>query len=923
MQKLNFDKYKNSFKQYLILNGCDLSTNPSECINPDHTDNDSSSYGMQVHDDGFKCHSCNAHGDIYDACGIFKGITDKAEQFKSVELELTGFNMDSDFPEIKKKEVFKPDPESVKKFEAFVRDHKGRSRAVKSFLKKRGYNDIVISKMIKNFGYWPGLDEAEKDISLKDLENTGIYDPKKDFHAWHYSGVVIRLGFGYKLMYYKNDKCEKRNSKSAKTFLPAEPLKGSVLLTEAETSEKSMSAVGFENVYSTGGTNGITKFNVDLLLQCDDITFVYDGDNSGRYFSGLDEYKIDKKTGEKTKHKRPIDKLWEAGYKGTIHAARLPNSRDGDDMVRENKIDQLKTCISEAELIEPSPESIEEPPVDENFKFPYSDPEIEEDHSAPFHFLGYDDKAYYVLPKNQQIYLKFSRGETSLKNNIYEAAKEDWWFDKFNMESETKDGMLKTVFDKKEALTWFREQSYKSGIFDEKRIKGVGAHIDGDKILLNTGHDIKICGNGRIAFDKWTGHNFYIRSKRDFKLSNKEWTIEEGKNLWKQINTFSFDKKMDRIAVTGYMVLAPFSSILFRRPGIWISAQRGIGKTFLIDELIIPAVGGDDFPIFTEGLSSEAYIRQSLKKDNVPVVIDEFEAQNQKEIMIIKSVLKLNRSSYGGKTMGKGSASHEAVDFHLRSMFCFGSVNVVMDNDADRSRIHVCRMKESNGICRPPENWEGLRGRTFSQLFKILKDIKICKAIILESGLSNRIADTYSPFLVGTWNLVSDLPFLDKKEPNDKIINYLTEAMNELLGKQSEDDEDRIIERILQEVCTISPSERRTIAKMLDSPDVENMNMSAGENRYIPAYDETLQNYGIKKMKQRKTGKWVIAIALKSSAISKILADTPFTDYQEILQRNDLIVIESFPTKMAGAQPRCALLDWEKFKDKYLGVDNE
>lgn len=911
MQKLNFDKYKNSLKQYLVLKGVNVNLNPTNCFNPDHTNNDSPA--MQLHDDGFNCHSCGIKGDIYDACELLTGTTDTVQQYKEVERTLTGFNVDSDFPEIKKKKEFKPDPAAVKEFESFVRNHPARKKGVQSFLKTRGYSTEVIGKLWDKFGYWPGMSEGEKVISKDKLLTAGI--PEK---AWFYPGVVVRLNFGYKLMFYHSGKCEKRNSLSAKTFpTPSGKLIGSVLLTEAETSALSMLAVGFENTHSTGGTNGITKYNVDQLLECENITFVYDGDNSGRYFSGLDEYKIDKKTGEKSQPKRPIDKLWDAGFSGTIHAARLPDSSDGDDLVREGNSELLRSLIDEAIIIEPSPEEIEEPTEEENFNVVHSstpDKPAEKDY-IPFHFLGYDDKAYYVLPKTQQIFLKFNRGETSLKNNIFEAAKEDWWLERFSDEITDKDGVIKTIFDKKAALTWFREESYKAGIFDERRIKGVGAHIDGKKILLNSGHDIKICGNGRINFDEWDGHNFYIRSKRDFQVNDKEWTTEEGKNLWNQINTFSFDKKMDKVAVAGYMVLAPFSSILFRRPGIWISAQRGIGKTFLIDELIVPAIGGEDFPIFTEGLSSEAYIRQSLKRDNVPVIIDEFEAQNPKEVAVIKSVLKLNRSSYGGKTMGKGSASHEAVDFHLRSMFCFGSVNVVMDNDADRSRIHVCRMKESNGICRPPRDFDGLRARTFSKLPKIIEDIDICKTLVMESGLSNRVADTYSPFLVGLWNMVSDLPFLDKAEPSEKIVNFIVDSMNELLGKHSTDDEDRIMERILQERIRINPTDEMTIAQMLD------IEMDIQTSKF--EHDATLEKYGIRRFKSRVTREWYIAFSKRSASLSAILRDTPFHDYEEILKRNRFLFSEDTNVKMAGGQNKSVLLDWKGFKEFYLGGDDE
>jgi hypothetical protein len=877
------------------------------CISPEHSN--SNTPAMILHDDGFKCQSCGVHGDIYDAAGLVCSIADIKDQFREVEKTLTGVSSEN-FPAgpVKKKEI-KTDPAAIEEFESFVRNHPGREKGVKSFLKQRGYIDEIAFEMRDKFGYWPGIDEAQKKIPLERLELAGIPIPieDKNFSSWFYSGVVVRLGFGYKLLFYKNGKCEKRNSISAKTFpCPKnENITGTAILVEAELSALSMLSVGFKNVYSTGGTNGITKYNVNKLLKCDNIIFAYDGDNSGRYFSGLDEYKIDKKNEIKQQPQTPIQKLYEAGYIGQIHAARLLETMDADDFLQAIKIEELREIINNAvEIIPPDTEVVSKEPKKTN--------------DMPFQFLGYDEKAYYILPGFQQVALKISRGEQSIKNWLFELATEDWWFIKFNMEVITKEGEEKTIFDRKKALAWFREKSYQAGIFDEKKIKGVGAYVDNNKIIFNTGKNIKLCKGNTIDYDEWNGNNFYIKSKRHFKLSNKIWDAEEGRNLWEQINTFSFEKKMDKIAVAGFMIMSPFSSILWRRPSIWITAQTGIGKSFLIESLIAPSVGDGSYAFFSEGLSSEAFIRQSMKRDSVPIILDEFEAKNKIEQMNIVKVINLMRSSYErGKIVGKGSATHDPIVFNINSMFCFGSINVRLDNNADRSRIHVCRMRESVGNCISPKDFTGLRMRTFNMLPKILKEIDICKSKILKLGLNDRVADTYSPFLVGTWNLVSDNDFMDEKggEVEAKIFDFFGRAISELTGKESVDDEDRIIERILQERIRIDTATEKTIAEMLTQYDGM---VELG----VLQYSKNLQRYGLKRFTMKDKTE-VIAIAHNSPDISRFLENTPFTEYKEVIQRNRFVIDKSYPVKMAGKSERSVLLNWKEFNKMYLYDENE
>ena len=370
----DFTKYKPNLKQYLQAKGFNTRNNPMNCFNPNHQNNDSPA--CLIYDENFQCKSCGIEGDVFDAAGILTGITDKAEQFKEVERVIKGFNP-SELQKTEKK-TFKPNLEAVKQFEKYVGTHKNRKEEAIKFLKYRGYSDDIIEKMWSKFGYWGGFEDCT--ISKSRLYEAGI--PSK---AWNHPGVVIKLYQGYKLLYYKDGKCEKLNSRGAKTFpAPKKELTGDIYITEAELSALSMLAIGYENVYSSGSVNGITRSNVNLLEKCNSITLLFDGDNAGRYHSGLDG----EGTGQKT-----ADKILNSNFKGKLYACNLPDGLDPDDIIREGK--SLDKIIDNKIEIKKTVESPKE--------------EVKID-NIPLLFLGYDGKKYYygtvpTLAKNMKLNL--------------------------------------------------------------------------------------------------------------------------------------------------------------------------------------------------------------------------------------------------------------------------------------------------------------------------------------------------------------------------------------------------------------------------------------------------------------------------------------------------------------------------------------
>jgi len=894
---MDFKKYKNSLKYYLQQKGFSTSENPMFCFSPSHTNKNTPA--CLIYDDNFICESCGIHGDIYDACEILTGIKEKSEQYKEVEKTLKGYNIE---PE-KKKETFNPDIEALKKLIHYMKNHSGRKKGVMAFLKKRGYTDDISNKMYSSFGYWPGFDIAIQEIDKDILKKSGVplIHPEKKISSWEHSGAIVKLFNGLKLNFYVNDECIKRGTRGCYTFpMPGElPIQGKIILVEAEITALSMHAIGFKNTFSTGGINGLTiKVLKEKLLSMEEIIFAFDGDIAGRKSSGI----IKTEKGDKKKCYPEI--LTKEGFKGIIKIAYLPDEKDPDDLIRENKIDELKKIILEAKL------------YNENIKKKKEITCIQKDiKEVPFIFLGHDENAYYVIPENQNIPLKIKRGETMIKNWIKEIAPFEWWFKYFQSIDEDEN----VSFNLAGAIAWFRKTSWMIGIYNDEKILGLGVHKDGDNIVFNTGSELYV-NNKIISYTDFKGKNIYCRSKIHLELKGIEWTVKDGTNLIRQLKTFKFERSIDYMVIAGFIAISPFSSILDKRPHIWIAGNSGLGKSTLIDLVIKPGVGKNQ-AIFTEGgLTSEAFFRQECGKDCRVPIIDEFDSHNKYDILTIKNILKLARSCYGGFMAGKGSAEQKSVKYNLKLMFCFASVNVTIDNKAEISRIIICRMKEKNDneYMKEINNFMGMRLRIFNRIKKLVKYIKSAKELIMNHKYDNRTADTYAPFIAGFWMIISDNEFFDGDE---NIQNYILKAIDEIRTSENKNDDERILERIFQERIKIDPSFELTIAEMLNEI-ITDMN---GIKSF--KYDSNLRRYGLRRFiynyKENPddtdtTKIESLAIDYNHPALKNILKDTPFQDYKEILQRHKHVLKKSINVHMAGRTTKCIILTWKEIYEEYF-----
>jgi phage/plasmid-associated DNA primase/DNA primase len=382
------EKYKPRLVEYLQYKGVDTSQNPTTCPNAaahKHGDSKPSFSVFGENASECKCFGCTCGGDIYKMVEFFEGISDFIEQYKFLESFFGNPSYSPPPPKPTwKNDDFKPDGKAMEVFETYLKKNPASEKMIRQFLKNRArystgggthlreegdfadYPEDTISFFLENMFYWPGLDIAKRDLANDVFKKCGIplYGQNREPSEWEHSGVILKLGQGYKLHYYekkycdkcKNSeayrkaigegienneaaklleckkyqpkgfchKCEKRNSRKGTAF----PMPGKidealpVILVEGEMDALAASAAGIKNLFSTGGTQGLTKPKAEThLLNVPEIVLMFDGDEKGRMWSGL----------------IPMDgqniprKIKQAGFAGKIRLAELPQDEDCND----------------------------------------------------------------------------------------------------------------------------------------------------------------------------------------------------------------------------------------------------------------------------------------------------------------------------------------------------------------------------------------------------------------------------------------------------------------------------------------------------------------------------------------------------------------------------------------------------------------
>ena len=533
--------------------------------------------------------------------------------------------------------------------------------------------------------------------------------------------------------------------------------------------------------------------------------------------------------------------------------------------------------------------------------------------NTPFRCLGFNRGIYYYHPHatNQVFAVEAAKHG---QNNLFAIAPKAWWESVFP---------TKLGIDWKASVDYCMRECEAVGIYDPTRIRGCGVWIDSGRTVVHNGKELDVDGSKISPFGMESQY-LYEASVRKSINDDEPICLRQANKLIDIVESLRWDNKLHGYLLAGWLAVAPVCGALSWRPHILLTGEKGAGKTWVEDNIIIPIIG--DTAVYATGKTSAAGIRQRLGSDAFPVVCDEFESKSAYVARNAQDVLDLMRqsSSDSNAMTLKGSPSGKSIQFQTRSCFCLAGIGVPMNEDADRGRISVLQLKRNDSDSRAQDfnclkelvvstltkkYCSGLRARSIKNIKTILHNINIfTEAASVKLG-TRRLGDQVGSMLGGAWSLIEDDP-ITIESAHDWMSAF---DWGEQVETQEDRDEIRCLDTILNSSMNINSQNGKfefTLGEMIgllmkyeEGFGTEEVSSSRLPQREV---DIILKRYGIRVDIEKN----IFYVSNSNFQIKKLLKDTPwFQNWGYILRRIDGAEMSAGPVRfLYGARNRAVIL---------------
>lgn len=480
----------------------------------------------------------------------------------------------------------------------------------------------------------------------------------------------------------------------------------------------------------------------------------------------------------------------------------------------------------------------------------------------------------------------------------------------------------KSNFDGPSAVDWLVTTSKMAGMFKEDFIRGRGAWIDNGRVVVHSG-DYLVVNGVMTPLGEFDSEYVYEQGKPLGFDSSSPLSKEESSLLLQLIKKFSWERDINAHLLAGWCVIAPVCGALHWRPHIWITGPAGSGKSWIFMNVVRHLV--DKVGLFVQGSTTEAGLRQTLKRDALPVIFDEAEGESHADQMRMQGVLNFMRasSSEDGGNMLKGSQGGVAVGYSPRSCFAFASIGLQLNQQSDRTRVTILSLtsmgtKEA-GRDRFKEIIEERRelmsgdfnqrliARTVDMLPTIIANAKVfaeAGAVVLGG---QRMGDQIGFLLAGAYSLVSD-----GEISYDDAIKWISDKdWNEEVSLQETRDELRLFQRIIEQEVQAegnmgSGKFTRTVGELIRVW----AGLDTDAHLEPIAAERALLRCGIKVTEHGEA----IIISNSSKWIKSSLRDTPWVNnHGSILARIETSQKTPAPVRFASISQRGVIIPMEFF----------
>lgn len=522
----------------------------------------------------------------------------------------------------------------------------------------------------------------------------------------------------------------------------------------------------------------------------------------------------------------------------------------------------------------------------------------------PFRILGTsDDHRAFFLGRNERLIDVPMSGMT--KNYLLNLAPIEWWRENFGHGT---------------AVYWddaidFMILVSGSVDFDQSIIRGRGAWRE---------RDGRICYfDGKDITGEYSKKRLYVRlAQKDIGLNAEPADPELTNKIVDIVQKMSFETKVDCLRLLSWSALAPFAGALPWRPAILLTGSSSSGKSEIIDKVVRPIA----MPrFFSGGETTEAGVRQQIKHDAAPIVIEEAEGETPKKKSRREDLFSLMRQSTtdNAPKVAKGTADGRGQFFELKSMFLFAAISPEVEYVADDNRIFRVSVKKPDKTgwteierqlieTITPENCNRIRALVWKRLKYIIETAKLLIPTIQHVTKKDSRYSLADGILIATyfliWKNVEDLDLSEYARGIDQIYDILP-------PEESRDETVELIDRLLDERIQIDAPRReqisiREILTIIHSgiyKDFSDTYNGDGYDKYVTHEDisylkNVVSRYGIGLI-----GKGSIAISTNHHEIMKILGKG--RGYHKQLARHPNCIDKSRVVYLANKSRRCVVFD--------------
>lgn len=425
---------------------------------------------------------------------------------------------------------------------------------------------------------------------------------------------------------------------------------------------------------------------------------------------------------------------------------------DWNDVAARHGIDAVRDGLMR---VTPAPAVMD----DAEYEIDYGDEgdvvEDERDPMAVIRPLGHNRGSYYFFPKATGQVMEFSATALGRSQNLYQLAPRGFW----EMLYAPEDNMGKIC---EYASAQLIELCQQKGVFSLEDARGVGVWRDSGSLVVNCGH--MIVGEGiRCAPSEYDGDYVYEAGPRVIDMDAEPLSVQDAARFREICKSLTWRRPQYGDFLAGWCVIAGVGGCLDWRSHIFITGQKGSGKSTVMDDIVMGAIHG--IAIKRDGGTTEPGIRKAIGMSSRPFVMDEAEGESAARRAQMQLILEYFRNASSGATVENGNASYVA-----RSAACFGAINPRIDQGADADRWSILELVPNMAADRDAHYKKLLADirdvitkdfpdrllvRTVANLDVLLHNIEVFVDVFSAKLGNKRAGDQVGTLMAGAYSLTS------------------------------------------------------------------------------------------------------------------------------------------------------------------------